>query len=550
MLGKTLAPLERKLKKVKWGEYKIGDLFKAQTGDVDLQLKDCNGKGVRLINSGLENNGIKGRTDRPAKIFPANTITIDFWGNSFYRNFPYKMATHNHVFSLSGKIIKNERVGVFLAMLLSYLRNKFSYDNMGTWEKIKEMSIWLPQTTKGNIAYGIIENLVIELEESRLCELNNYLVGKGLNECSLTSSEQSALRAFENLQWKEFLMDDLFEKKKTKKMSYKAKELPKQPKNDYTLPCLTSSFMNQGLNYYAPRYGATILNNVISIPSNSDVYRAYYQPNDFTVLSDAYAICWKDENIELQDKQYLFLVTCINKVTNLPIYSYKNKLGGWEVVKNKHILLPVNANSQPDLVAMEQIISALQKSAIADVANYAKQNLDASRRVVTLNTQYSGTNLELAMAAEPFECYKWEGFDQSICDFFEGDKTILIGCYKGKKYKDWIQTHNIYTIRLGDTKGSMEANRELFDSTSLLVLYELGKPNKLSAYKIVSNKEMGKAELLAMDYPNKKPRKSYMSFSITPLEIDLTFLAEHHLIERLIEFNSENAKGTPVFIQP
>ena len=156
----------------------------------------------------------------------------------------------------------------------------------------------------------------------------------------------------------------------------------------------------------------------------------------------------------------------------------------------------------------------------------------------------------IGMAAEPFELYKWEGFDQSICDFFGGDKTILIGCYKGKKYKDWIHNHNIYTIRLGGAKGSMEANRELFDSTSLLILYELGKPNKLSAYKIVGNKEMGKDELLAMDYPNKKPRKSYMTFSITPLEMDLTFLIEHHLIERLIELNSENAKGTPIFIKP
>lgn len=517
---------------------------------MDLQLKDCNGKGERLVNSGLENNGIKGFTDRPARIFSANTITIDFWGNSFYRNFPYKMATHNHVFSLSGKVIRNERIGVFLAMQLSHLHKKFSYDNMGTWEKIKEMSIWLPQTAKGNIAYGVIEKFIKELEELRLCELHNYLVEAGLNECSPTNSEQHAIQGFENLKWREFLMDDLFEKQKTKKLSYKAKELPKQPRNNYTLPCLTSSFMNQGLNYYAPRNGATILNNVISIPSNSDVYRAYYQPNDFTVLSDAYAISWKDESVELNEKQYLFLVTCINKVTNLPIYSYKNKLGGWEVVKNKSILLPVNANNQPDLVAMEQIIIALQKRAIADVANYTKQNLDASKRVATLNTQYSGANLEVKMAAEPFECYKWEGVDKSICDFFGSDKTILIGCYKEKKYQDWIYAHNIYTIRLGDTKGSMEANRELFDRTSLLILYELDKPNKLSAYKIVGNKEIGKEELLAMDYPNKKPRKSYMTFSLVPTEMDLTFIAEHHLVERLIELNSENAKGTPVFIQP
>ena len=31
------------------------------------------------------------------------------------------------------------------------------------------------------------------------------------------------------------------------------------------------------LNYYVPEEGATVLQNVISIPSNSDVYRAYFQ---------------------------------------------------------------------------------------------------------------------------------------------------------------------------------------------------------------------------------------------------------------------------------
>ena len=82
------------------------------------------------------------------------------------------------------------------------------------------------------------------------------------------------------------------------------------------------------------------MKDVISIPSNSDVYRAYYQSREFTVLSDAYAIRWKSHETQLSHRQYLFMVMCINKVTDLPIYSYKNKLGGWNVVKKKHIQLP------------------------------------------------------------------------------------------------------------------------------------------------------------------------------------------------------------------
>ena len=65
------------------------------------------------------------------------------------------------------------------------------------------------------------------------------------------------------------------------------------------------------------------MKHVISIPSNSDVYRAYYQSREFTVLSDAYAIRWKNEAEIITSNQYLFMVMCINKVTDLPIYSYK-----------------------------------------------------------------------------------------------------------------------------------------------------------------------------------------------------------------------------------
>lgn len=131
-------------------EFRCGDLFISQTGDTDLQQKDINGKGTIFINSGVENNGIKGMTDKPARVFPSNTISIDFWGNAYYRDFEYKMATHNHVFSLSGDCIKNEYVGLYIVSKMDYMKELFSYSNMGTWNKIKELFISLPIQTDTN----------------------------------------------------------------------------------------------------------------------------------------------------------------------------------------------------------------------------------------------------------------------------------------------------------------------------------------------------------------------------------------------------------------
>ena len=146
-------------------KFRIGDLFEGKTGDTDLQQKDVNNRGHPFINSGVQNLGIKGRTDRLARIFPKNTITIDFWGNAYYRDFEYKLATHNHVFSLSGNLIRNEKVGLYLSATMSYMPHFFSYNNMGTWNKIKEHYISLPATKTGDPDYEFMETYIRALEK-------------------------------------------------------------------------------------------------------------------------------------------------------------------------------------------------------------------------------------------------------------------------------------------------------------------------------------------------------------------------------------------------
>ena len=152
--------------KVLTKQVQLKSIFESDTGDVDLQQKDIDGKGEFFINSGIQNYGIKGKTSRKAKIFPANTITVDFFGYAFYRPFPYKMATHNHVFSLSGSIIKNEKVGLYLVSLMSYFPKRFSFNEMATWNKIKELTLDIPITESGEYDYKYMESY-ITIQEKR-----------------------------------------------------------------------------------------------------------------------------------------------------------------------------------------------------------------------------------------------------------------------------------------------------------------------------------------------------------------------------------------------
>lgn len=369
---------------VEWGEYTLGDLFTSQNGDFDIQKTHINGKGDYVVTAGLSNNGVLGKSDVNARIFKKNTITVDMFGNAFYRQFDYKMVTHARVFSLTASFGITERQGLFLANSFCYLRNEFGFDNMCSWEKIKTKAIQLP-CKDGKIDFDFMESFIAELEAQRIAELSAYLKVSGFDNYELSEEELIALERFAELgddNWGTYTVGNLFEKVTTKKLPYKAKELPKQPTDDYVLPCLTSSFQNQGLNYYAPKEGATVISNVISLPSNSDVYRAYYQSRSFTVLSDSYAIQWKSAENKPTPNQYLFMVMCINKVTDLPIYSYKNKLGGWNVVKHKDIRLP-EKDGKIDFAFMEAFISAMKKIAIKDVIEYSDAKINATKKVVS-----------------------------------------------------------------------------------------------------------------------------------------------------------------------
>ena len=221
----------------------------------------------------------------------------------------------------------------------------------------------------------------------------------------------------------------------------------------------------------------------------------------------------------------------------IPKYNPRNRLHRRLTMLSKYATLEENEKKREHVA---QIASSI----------YCQICSEHKRASVVQEYSQSITKNSIMMAAEPFECYKWSRFDQDIIDFFGGDKTILVGCYKGKLYLEWIKSNQIYNIRLGKAKGSMEEKRELFSQASLLVLYEYGKPNKMFVYEITGNKEMGKDELISLGYPNQNPRKSYMTFSITPLDMDITLLANQRLIEKLIEINPNNVKGTPIFIMP
>ena len=403
MLGKIDSPLINEFQNVEWGTYKLVELFNiVGTKSLDSNAVEFTEEGINFIGRTFENNGIQGKIQkRDFEPNEAFTITATVIGNYKYVKYqkePYYCSQNINKLSPKEIITKwNDKIAYFFVANIQKFVSQYDNQQGGyKLEDIKNHCIKLP-IKYNSIDFEFMEKFISEIEKYYISKLDNYLLVTELKDYSLTNEEKEFIcnmdENFKNInlslnnklqraEWSEYRMGDLFDKVKTNKLPYKAKELPNNPTGEYVLPCLTSSFMNQGLNYYIPKENATILKNVISIPSNSDDYRAYYQSLDFTVLSDAYAIKWKNNNDKITGNQYLFLVSCINKFTDLPIYSYKNKLGGWNVVKNKNILLPVK-NGKIDFDFMEKVVMILKKIIIKDVVLYtenANKNLMKLKR--------------------------------------------------------------------------------------------------------------------------------------------------------------------------
>ena len=370
--GKTVGPRPTKLKAWAYKEFKVGDLFIAQTGDVDLQQKDVNGKGLYLINSGVEAQGIKGRTDREAKVFERNTITVDFWGNAYYRDFEYKMATHNHVFSLSGEVIKNRNIGLYLVSTMLYMKKLFSYNNMGTWTKIKELSLRLPIDQTGGIDFAFMESRIREMEESRIREMEAYLKVAGFEDCGLTIEEQKALVALQNKKFLDFKIDELF-------AINTGRDIIIGRVQDGTIPLISHQHDNNGISKNIKRLeGRRLFEHSKTIAlADRGVFYATTQIEDFHIGTRVKALAFKDgaKNEEVR----LFFVTAINK---LQIFFTDYLVNATDKLPNLQIKLPVTSEGKIDYPFMELYIRAQEKLAIQKVKDWRAKEISTTRTLV------------------------------------------------------------------------------------------------------------------------------------------------------------------------
>lgn len=366
------APLSKKLNEVKWGEFKIGDLFEIQKISNMLSKEDLSDDySYPAYSSDSENNGIIGYTNNPEFICDEkHPVYITFGDHTRTLNIARKsFSVLDNVKVLLPCTNKNNS----LLFMISVWKKQIP--NLGYarhWKVAKNCILSLPITPENKIDFDFMEAFIRELKEERIRELAAYLKVSGFDNYELSKCESEALAHFNELKWKEFSYSEIFNHIK------QGRRLKKGDQKPGKIPFVMAGTTNTGIVGYISNPIATFPKNSITI----DIFgNTFYRNYDFGAGDDT-GVYWNDDK-NYSSEQMLYFSSCMEKSIRGK-FSFGKKLRSSQSF-NFRIFLPVNSDDSPDYAFMETFISAVQKLVIKDVVLYADKKIAATKQAVHKN---------------------------------------------------------------------------------------------------------------------------------------------------------------------
>ncbi|MFP6284763.1 restriction endonuclease subunit S [Helicobacter pylori] len=397
-----IGPLSSQLNAIKWGEFRLGDLFEVLSSKKIYHANTIKIHDTQIENSypyvvrATTNNGIKGfiiddptfTNEKNTLSFAQDTFTV------FYQKQPY--FTGNKVKILKPKFaFKSPKILHFISAILQFILKPLTWGLGSTTESIAEFKISLPlkptakTQTLDDIDFHFMETFIAELEQCRLAELEAYLKATGLSNTTLSNDEENALNAFNNsmggntpcgLTWQSFKLGDLFEIRPTKAYNLTNSHLfDSNAKN----PVVTNSSLNNGISGYSS-LESTEKGNQITYSDTTTSEGIFYQKRPFIGYSHVQGLYPLKYHEFWNEKTLLYIVVAFKKVA-CGRFNYGNKFNR-KIASEMSILLPTNQHGKIDFHFMRTFINALMKQIIQGVAQYCDDKIQATKEVISQET--------------------------------------------------------------------------------------------------------------------------------------------------------------------
>lgn len=383
--GKIDASLNEKLRRVKWGEYKLGELLKlVKTNKINIKKGNCpsNPIGEYLLparTATAQNQGLSCYVPIKNATVIKNKISVSANGDycAFWHNVNFTILQDSYALEGKNFELNSKRALFIISQMNCALRNKYNWANKSGWEKLKNEYIKLP-TKNGEIDFEFMETFVAELqfrrmaelEARRVAELEAYLSATGLKDYTLTEKEKYALENYEKLNWSTYNLENLFGK------STRGKRLKSEDRIAGKLPFVTAGEACEGISAFIGNSVEIFNTNTITIDMfGSAKYRNYNYGGD-----DHIAVVHTEK---LPYKAAVFITSAIHKSSHTGKFDYGHNFYAKDA-DSLDIVLP-DKNGIPDYEYMELLISAIQKIVIKNAVLYADKQIAATQKVINKN---------------------------------------------------------------------------------------------------------------------------------------------------------------------
>ena len=164
----TLTPEEENaleaFKTVQWGEFEFKQIFNNIKQGRRLKKEDQKEGTIPFVMSGTTNTGVVGYISNPVASFPSNSITVDIFGNTFYRNFDFGAGDDTGVYWNDKENYSKDEMLFFTAAMGKSLFGKFDYGNKLRSSQSFDIKMQLP--TKNNKPdYATMETFIKAVEK-------------------------------------------------------------------------------------------------------------------------------------------------------------------------------------------------------------------------------------------------------------------------------------------------------------------------------------------------------------------------------------------------
>jgi len=371
--GKVDSLLNQQLDEVKWGEFKLGDLFekikikslKYKTSELPSEAKD--NFTLPALTAGIQNQGLNNFVPKEKATILKNVISISAnganTGSTFYQSKDFTILQDAYAINwiYSDRKLSHNQYRYLTTCISKTIFQHYEWTNKAGWQKIKNDFISLP--TKNNQPdFDFMESFIFQIENERIHKLQNYLEITGLQNYNLTEKEKEVLKAFENdeVEWKTFNLEKLFGK------ATRGKRLKSSDRIIGNIPFVTAGENNEGISAFIGNDINIFSENTTTIDMfGSAKYRNYKYGGDdhISVISTQY----------LPKLASVFVTSAIHKSSHTGDFHYGNNFYPKDA-DNLSISLPIK-NNQPNFEMMETLISAIQKQIIKDVVLYVDDKL-------------------------------------------------------------------------------------------------------------------------------------------------------------------------------